>query len=80
MRFLGVGQGTTEVGVVVAVEHIHDRRISIRHHKMCGIPHQAWGGAEERAPCGFKAIFYAGDPGFEVPRIHLTGPSVNKGK
>jgi hypothetical protein len=37
MRLLGVGQETTEVGVVVAVEHSRSR-ISIQHHKMCRSP------------------------------------------
>ena len=34
-----------------------------------GVPHQAWGCAEERAPCGFETAFYAEDPVYGVPRI-----------
>ena len=37
---------------------IHDRRISIQHHKMVGSLTRL-GCAEERAPCGFEAMFYA---------------------
>ena len=43
----GVGQGTTEVGVVVAEEHSRSR-ISIQHHKMWESP-TGRGSAEERA-------------------------------
>ena len=43
----------------VAVEHIHEPAYRSGTTR-CGIPHQAWEGAEERAPCGFEAILYAG--------------------
>ena len=66
MRSLGIGQGTTEVGVVVAVEHSRSR-VSIQYHKMWeSLTGRRY--AEERAPVGLRRRSMQ-DPGFGVPRI-----------
>src|SRR3712207_3620310 len=71
----GVGQGTTEVGVVVAVKHIPDRAYRSSSTR-CKNPLPS-ADAPRSLPLVALRRRSMQDPGFEIPRISLPGRWVN---